>query len=161
LDGGFSLLANRAETRDFAEFFAEAEPRLRVALVACLGLELGQEASAEAFAFAWENWERVVATKNPVGYLYGVGRNKARAMNRRPVRMLVDVSSGDPPWVEPGLPNALARLSDRQRTVVMLLYCFDWSLSEVAEMMGTAKGTIQLHARRAMSKLRADLGVES
>ena len=155
------LLANRAETRDFAEFFAEAEPRLRVALVASLGVEVGQEASAEALVFAWENWERVLATKNPVGYLYGVGRNKARRMNRRPVRMLVDVSADNPPWVEPGLPDALGRLSERQRTVVMLLHCFDWTLTEVAETLGTAKGTVQLHARRAMSKLRADLGVES
>lgn len=155
------MLTDRAETRDFAEFFAEAEPRLRVALVSSLGLELGQEASAEALAFAWENWERVLATRNPIGYLYGVGRNKARAMNRRRSRPLFEVLSVDPPWVEPALPGALARLSERQRTVVMLLYCFDWTLSEVAETLGTAKGTVQLHARRAMSKLRADLRVES
>lgn len=155
------MLANRAETRDFADFFAEAEPRLRVALVSSLGLELGQEASAEALAFAWENWDRVSATKNPIGYLYGVGRNKGRTMRRRPFRMLFDVLADDPPWVEPALPGALARLSERQRTVVMLLYCFDWTLSEVAETLGTAKGTVQLHAQRAMSKLRADLGAES
>ena len=155
------MLTNRAETTDFAEFFAEAEPRLRVALVSSLGLELGQEASAEALAFAWENWGRVLATKNPIGYLYGVGRNKARSMKRRPSRMLFDIHTDDPPWVEPALSGALARLSERQRTVVMLLYCFDWTLSEVAEILGTAKGTIQLHARRAMSKLRADLRVES
>jgi DNA-directed RNA polymerase specialized sigma24 family protein len=155
------LLTDRAETRDFAEFFAEAEPRLRVALVSSLGLELGQEASAEALAFAWENWERVLATRNPIGYLYGVGRNMARTMNRRRSRPLFEVPAVDPPWVEPALPGALARLSERQRTVVMLLYCFDWTLSEVAETLGTAKGTVQLHARRAISKLRADLRAES
>lgn len=155
------MLTNRAETRDFAEFFAEAEPRLRVALVSSLGLELGQEASAEALAFAWEHWERVMATQNPIGYLYGVGRNKARTVNRRPSRTLFDVRVDHPPWVEPALPGALARLSERQRTVVMLLYCFEWTLSEVAETLGTSKGTVQLHARRAMSKLRADLGAES
>ncbi|HEX6302348.1 MAG TPA: RNA polymerase sigma factor [Acidimicrobiia bacterium] len=155
------MLANRVKARDFTEFFAEAEPRLRVALVSSLGLEMGQEASAEALAFAWENWERVQAARNPIGYLYGVGRNKARTMKRRPSRMLVDVVTDDSPWVEPALPGALARLSERQRTVVMLLYCFDWTLNEVANVLGTTKGTIQLHARRGMSKLRADLRVES
>lgn len=42
----------------------------------------------------------------------------------------------------------------------MLLYSFDWTMGEVAEFLGMAKGTVQLHARRGLAKLRRDLGVE-
>jgi DNA-directed RNA polymerase specialized sigma24 family protein len=152
---------NQVKDLGFTAFFMVAEPRLRVALVSSFGLDLGQEAAAEALAFAWERWERVSAISNPVGYLYRIGRNKAihATASRKPV-LFPDAPASDPPWVEPALAAALARLSERQRTVVMLLYCFEWSLAEVAEVLGMAKGSVQLHARRGMSKLRADLGVE-
>jgi DNA-directed RNA polymerase specialized sigma24 family protein len=43
----------------------------------------------------------------------------------------------------------------------MLIHCFQWSFQEVADMMGVSKGTVQLHERRAMRRLRRDLGVDS
>jgi RNA polymerase sigma factor (sigma-70 family) len=62
------------------------------------------------------------------------------------------------PWVEPGLPAALATLSERQREVVMLLHCFDWTLGEVADVLGMSKGTVQVHERRGLARLRRELG---
>lgn len=124
-------------------------------------MDVGQDASAEALAFAWEHWDRVRRTKDPKAYLYGVGRNKARGAMRRRPPTLPPVPPSGLPWIEPGLPKALTRLSERQRTVVMLLYSFDWTMSEVAELLGMAKGTVQLHARRGLSKLRGELGVDS
>ena len=154
------MLPDRVKTDDFTEFFKTAEPRLRMALCSAFGIDVGQEASSEALAFAWEHWDRVRGTANPAGYLYGVGRNKARGSLRRRPAILPAVPPGSLPWIEPSLPTALARLSERQRTVVMLLYSFDWTMTEVAELLGMAKGTVQLHARRALVKLRRDLGVE-
>ncbi len=43
----------------------------------------------------------------------------------------------------------------------MLLHCFEWTLSEVADLLGLARGTVQLHENRGMARLRRDLGVES
>jgi len=59
----------------------------------------------------------------------------------------------------PGLPAALHRLSRAQRTVVVLLHCFDWSQAEVAELLGVARGSVQTHDERALGKLRRALGV--
>ena len=42
----------------FTQFVEEVEGRLRHALVARYGLDLGRESAAEAMAYAWENWER-------------------------------------------------------------------------------------------------------
>ena len=136
-------------------------PRLRVAFCSSFGIDVGEEAAAEAMAFAWENWDTVCRKSNPAGYLYGVGRNKAKTRLRGRVPLLLPAVGGSgQPWVEPGLPNALGRLSQRQRTVVMLVYCFEWTLGETARVLGMSKGTVQLHARRGLARLRRDLGVE-
>ena len=57
------------------------------------------------------------------------------------------------------MPAALANLPERQRVVVMLLHSFEWTMSEVAELLGVSKSTVQNHAERAMARLRRKLGV--
>ena len=146
-------------TGEFADFVASAEPRLRVALKAAFGFYVGEEATAEALAFAWEHWDRVQASANPIGYMYGVGRNSVRRSRHRRPPPLPAVRPAELPWIEPALPAALDRLSDRQREVVLLLHCFEWTLAEVAEALGMSKGTVQVHARRGMAHLRRELGV--
>ena len=145
----------------FTQFAQGAEPRLRLALGAAFGFDIAQDATAEALAFAWEHWDRVTKASNPVGYVFGVGRNKARrSLHRQRVPFLPPVRVSELPWVEPGLPAALGRLSERQREVIMLLHCFEWTLSEVSETLGMARGTVQIHERRGMARLRKDLGVD-
>jgi DNA-directed RNA polymerase specialized sigma24 family protein len=90
-----------------------------------------------------------------------VGRNRARrSLSRHHAPFLPPVPSSEIPWVEPGLPAALGRLSVRQREVIMLLHCFEWTLSEVSELLGLSRGTVQIHERRGLARLRRDLGVE-
>lgn len=144
---------------DFNEFARTAEPRLRQALCSRYGVETGREATAEAMAVAWEHWSRIRTHDNPVGYLFGVGRNKARGSFRRRRVVLWSTPDDVVPWVEPGLPKALALLSPNQRTVVLLIYCFEWTYAEVATLLGTSKTTIQNHAERGMARLRRELRV--
>jgi DNA-directed RNA polymerase specialized sigma24 family protein len=152
----------RAPVTDaFTEFARVAEPRLRLALGAAFGFDLAQEATADAMAFAWEHWDRVMESDNPVGYVFGVGRNRARrSLSRHRAPFFPPVSTSEIPWVEPGLPAALGRLSVRLREVIMLLHCFEWTLSEVSELLGLSRGTVQIHERRGLARLRKDLGVE-
>jgi DNA-directed RNA polymerase specialized sigma24 family protein len=132
-----------------------------LAFGAALGFDLAQEATADAMAFAWEHWDRVMKSDNPIGYVFGVGRNRARrSLSRHHAPFLPPVPSSEIPWVEPGLPAALGRLSVRQREVIMLLHCFEWTLSEVSELLGLSRGTVQIHERRGLARLRRDLGVE-
>ena len=65
-------------TASFIDFVRDVEPRLRVALSATLGTEKGRECTADALAYAWENWDRLATMGNPAGYLYRVGRSRAR-----------------------------------------------------------------------------------
>lgn len=154
------MLRDETASDVFSVFVEEVEPRLRRALSAGFGPEVGQEAAAEALVYGWEHWERVGEMENPAGYLYRVGRDKARRM--RPGRPAVGATSdaSGVPWVEPGLAPALEELTEKQRVVVSLLHAFDWSMSEVAEFLGVSKGTVQSYERRAMKKLQRSLGVE-
>jgi RNA polymerase sigma-70 factor (ECF subfamily) len=148
-------------TEAFTHFVREVGPRLRQSLIAVLGGELGREAAAEALAWGWENWPRLQRMENPAGYLYRLGRNRGMSvLRRRPVFPPLMQVSPESPWVEPGLPAAIAHLAEMQRVTVMLIHGFGWTYAEVAEHLGVATGTVQTHVQRAMAKLRSDLKVE-
>lgn len=150
------MLHGDIEVDSFNEFFADAEPRLKGALTATLGVERGVEAAAEALAYGWEHWERVRVMENPVGYLFRVGQSRAPRFQR--TVDLPEVPVGEMPWVEPGLPHALGGLSKNQRVAVLLIQSFGWTYAEVAELLGVSLGTVQTHLNRGMRRLRRALG---
>jgi DNA-directed RNA polymerase specialized sigma24 family protein len=142
----------------YSRFAREAEPRLRIALAAAVGQDLGMDATAEALAYGWEHWDRVQVMDNPVGYLYRVGRSSVPRLRRITLR---PVPITHVPQVEPALPSALAKLSDRQRVVVVLVHGFDWKHDEVASLLDIDTATVATHVRRALDKLRKALKVET
>lgn len=155
------MAEDETRTTDFAGFVSAKERGLRHSLTAALGPEMGREAAAEALAHGWENWERVESLDNPAGYLYRVGLNWGkRRFGRRSV-VFQDVPEDPRDWFEPGLPDALAGLSEKQRVVVYLVHGQDWSLSEVADLLEISKGSVQKHMERGMAKLRRKLKVET
>jgi DNA-directed RNA polymerase specialized sigma24 family protein len=89
-------IETETESDAFTVFYSETEPQLRRALTAAVGADAGRDATAEALAYGWEHWDRVGAMDNPAGYLYRVGRSKARNRPRR-----------NPTWCRrtPTLPN--------------------------------------------------------
>ncbi len=131
---------------------------LERAFAAAVGVEAGLEATAEALAYGWEHWRRIGRMENPAGYLYRVGRSRAQSRPQPPVD-LPRVESSGMPWVEPALPDAVARLTEQQRTAVLLVHTFGYSLGEAAQMLGVAKGTVQTHVERALTSLRESMGV--
>jgi RNA polymerase sigma-70 factor (ECF subfamily) len=153
------MLSNEVRIESFEGFVRWVEPRLRAALSASLGSEAGRDATAEALAYAWEHWPKVRAMDNPAGYLYIVGRNTGRRWWRRRRVVFLAVDSQRVPWIEPELPAALASLSEQQRVVTMLLHCYEWTMSEVAELLDISKSTVQSHSERGMAQLRRSMGV--
>lgn len=152
-------MADRITVDSFTEFVEVVEPRLKRALVAAFGRDAGLDAAADALAHGWERWEQVREMDNPAGYLWGVGRNKARS-RRRPRPVFPEVPVNHEPWVEPGLPDAMSRLSESQRTAVLLINGFGWTHAEVAELFGISISSVQKHAERGMAKLRRKMGSE-
>jgi DNA-directed RNA polymerase specialized sigma24 family protein len=144
----------------FERFVAQVRPSLLGALVATYGPVDGREATVEALSWAWEHWDRVVELDRPVGYLYRVGQSSTRRfVSRPPPTGLVSLLEESFPEVEPGLLPALGRLSEQQRTVVVLVHGFDWRQSEVAELLEIAPSTVREHLQRALERLRHELEV--
>lgn len=154
------MLLTEHDIDAFGHFVETAEPRLRPALSAALGTEVGREATVDVLSHAWENWDRVRMMANPVGYLYVTGRDRGRRSRRSPRPVFYRVDASVLPWVEPSLPAALEALPDRQQEVVVLLHCYQWTMSEVAELLGISKTTVQNHANRGLASLRHSMGVQ-
>ncbi len=141
----------------FERFVKEAGPRLGRALAAAYGFEDGQDATAEALAYAWENWQKLRHVVNLPGYLFRVGQSRGRR-RRQPV--LFDIGADAEHSFEPGLPKALAGLSQQQRLAVVLVHGYGYTLREVAELTGIRPTTVQNHLSRGLSRLRRSLGVD-
>ena len=143
----------------FERFVAEAGPRLGRALAALYGFEDGRDATAEALAYAWENWHRLQHISNLPGYLFRVGQTRGRR-RRPPPAALFDIGEGGEYSFEPGLPRALAALTQRQRLAVVLVHGYGYTLREVAELTAIRPTTVQNHLSRGLSRLRTLLGVD-
>ena len=139
----------------FTRFVKEVEPRLSHALAAAYGPEIGAEATADALVWAWENWERMQMMKNQAGYLYRVGQSKARRYFRPPKLF----PSPSAPSIDPTLPMLLEGLSKNQRVATVLLYAYDYTEREVAELLGISRWSVRTHAERGLSLLRSALEV--
>ena len=82
------MLRDETTAGTFSDFVEEHEARLRDALTARFGSDIGKDAAADALAYGWEHWERIQAMDNSIGYLYTVGR-------ANPLRMVLLVGSND------------------------------------------------------------------
>jgi RNA polymerase sigma factor (sigma-70 family) len=103
------------------------------------------------------NWD-VVAS--PRAYLMRSVLNEARMHHRSTLRRRVRESQiqtarlVETPDVRPEVLEAVARLSMRQRAVVMLTYWDDLDAGSVAELLGVSAGAVRRHLARAHTRLR-------
>ena len=150
-----ALMAN-VEAAVFSQFIAEVQPRLAKAFVAAYGPERGEDALAEALAYAWAHFDELARRENPAGYLFRVGQSRTRP-RKRPV-VFPPRSHGDDAEVEPALLRALAGLSERQRMCIVLVHVYEWTQHEVAELLGVSASSVQVHISRGMKSLRRAVG---
>jgi len=143
---------------EFERFAAETGPRLRTALTAAYGPDVGADAAAEALAYGWEHWPRLSRMANPAGYLFRVGQSAARA-GRRPQGCLPMPSPQELPTIEPGLVPALESLSEGQRTCVVLVHALGWTQTEAAALLGLDVSTVRTHLARGVARLQHALEV--
>ena len=154
------MLRDVTASDSFTLFVRDCEADLRRALTAGFGYEVGREAVAEALVYGWEHWDRIQGLENPPGYLFRVGQRKAGRMATRSFDLGPEVAVSGESWFEPGFATVWGSLSARQRVVVGLLHAFDWSLGEVAELLGVSRSSVRSYEQRGLKKLRRELGVE-
>jgi len=154
---GFDNDVSHRQRDEFEKFVRASEERLRIALTASFGVADGRTAAVDALSWAWENWDRVKDMSNPVGYLYRVGQTSARRIRPRPIPITGDEVHVDVQRISPELVKAVSDLSNQQRTAVMLVHAFGWTVRDVAEVLDLAPSTVQTHSERALARLRNTL----
>ena len=154
------MIGRREPEHEFAAFVRTVEPKLRAALVSTYGPVDGRALTVDALGWAWEHWDRMESIGHPVAYLYRVGQTASRRYSSRPVPPeLLQAVHDHIPEITPELLPALGRLSEQQRTVVLLVHAFGWSQREVAAVIDISPSTVRQHLERAMTRLRSELEV--
>ena len=160
---GVSVVVVPAETmRDDASFtsFVEAHGgRVRRALVAFYGVQIGTEVAAEAMATAWERWPEISQMDNPAGYLFRVGQSRSRRhlrwARRTSLPLVADRSVVAESHVD--LLRELDRLKPMQRAAVVLVKSYGFSYREVAQVLGVSEAAVTNHVHRGLAALRSKL----
>jgi len=146
----------------FEDFFAAHHQSVLTALAITLNdPELARDAAAEAMTRAYQRWDDVSRHRNPAGWVYRVGLNRARSrlrkfrreVRRRDLDRDLDRAAPSRDEADPRLEAAMASLSVDHRAVVALRFHLDWSESTTAEALGIAPGTVKSRTSRALSSL--------
>lgn len=141
------------------QLIVQLRPRLTEALIARCGPEVGTEAAGDSIVWALSNPEKALGATNPIGLLYRVGQSKARPglrWTRRRADPLADdwLQSVDVRPIDPTLVRALGILTLDQRTAVLLVHAFGWTVREVAELRELPTTAVTNHLHRGLAKLR-------
>lgn len=156
----FSPTPNLADSGFSTLFEAERLPMLRMATLMVGSGAVAEEVVQDAFAAVSERWDRL---ERPGGYLRTAVVNgcaqvlrrrstESRANQQVPVQATTEL-----PTRLLELRDALDRLNERQRIVIVLRYFVDISDEEIAQILGVRPATVRSLAHRAFSVLRKEL----
>ncbi|WP_421118153.1 RNA polymerase sigma factor [Aquihabitans daechungensis] len=156
----------QAMVDDFDAWYTELRPAMAPALAAwCGDASVAADALDEAFTRAFERWDRVQRNGSPEGWVWRTATNVVRRRYRRRSMEQALIERSDAPRSAPGdsieddldLRAALLRLTDRQRTALVLHHIADLPHRAVADAMGVATGTVAATLHQARARLAAEL----
>jgi RNA polymerase sigma-70 factor (sigma-E family) len=150
-------------------FVRTEHPRLVGALALyCGDLDVAEEIAQEALARACRDWSTVSTLRSPGAWTHRVAVNLAtshfrrRAAERRARARHGPSDDGVGREADAAdvlaVRTAVAALPRRQRAAVVLRYYADLPVSEVAEALGCAEGTVKSLTAKAVAALRRELG---
>jgi RNA polymerase sigma-70 factor (sigma-E family) len=156
-----------AEADGFAQFIEAREQALRrTAWLLTNDWALAQDLVQTALARSWPHWGRIRRGDDPEIYVRRVmvntwatwHRRRRKAEQLRGVLAAGPVSGDVAAEVATRLAvrSLLAKLTHRQRAVVVLRLFDDLSEAQVAQILSCAPGTVRATLSQALARLRAD-----
>jgi RNA polymerase sigma-70 factor, ECF subfamily len=157
-----------AQLEGFEAFYAASYRRIVGQVFAMLGdLHEAEDVAQDAFAKASFHWGRIAAYDQPEAWVRRVAFNQAHNSTRRARRWLVALARHGPPPEVPAasadrldLHQAMGRLSQRHREVLVLHYVAELSVEEMAGQLRLPVGTVKSRLNRARNALAEQLGDE-
>ncbi|TGA83152.1 SigE family RNA polymerase sigma factor, partial [Streptomyces palmae] len=146
---------------DFDQFYAATARRLVAAVYAATGdLAEAEDAVQEAYARAWQRWDRLSQEGDPTPWVRTVALRLAVSSWRRARnRLRAHLRHGPPvdmPELAPdrvALMDALRGLKPDQRTVLVLHHLLDLPIEQVARETGISEGAVRTRLSRARQAL--------
>jgi RNA polymerase sigma-70 factor (ECF subfamily) len=155
---------------DFDEFYGAAARRIvRHAYALTGNISDAQDITQEAFARAWQRWDKVRNLDSPEAWVRRVATNLATSRFRRDRTARVaawQLVAGPVPEVSPdtvALVAALKTLPERHRVVLVLHYLADQPVDQIAAELRCPVGSVKawLSRGRAALTLLLALGDEA
>jgi len=147
--------------RDFRSLFRDERlAMLRVAALLTGSVDIAEDVVQDAFVSVHDRWDQI---ERPGAYLRTTVVNGCRMVLRHRRVEERHRSGADLRAVEElperlvDLRDAVSRLGERQRVVVVLRYFVDLPDHEIAEVLGCRPSTVRSLARRATAVLRKEL----
>ena len=152
-----------AEVDGFREFVRERTPALsRHAYLLTGDHQLAEDLLQSALAGSYRHWRRI-ADSNPEAYVRrAMYHQQISWWRRRRVpeqlaaephqRMLADPAEATA--LRLTMAQALARLTPKQRAVIVLRFYDDLTEAQAADVLGCRIGTVKRHAHDALRRLR-------
>ncbi len=151
---------------DLAGLFHDHHTRLlRVAYLLSGDEQVAEDLVADAFAKAYRHLARgrvddpgaYLRTAVVNGWKRQVGRRMRDRDHSRRLRVVGAPTFENDSADRDRVPPALAGLSARQRSVVVLRFLDDRSEAETASILGISPGSVKTHSHRALTLLRSTL----
>lgn len=148
---------------DFATFYDAHHSTLVGSLVLYTGdRELAADLAQESMARAFRDWKKVSRLGSPLGWLHRVAFNLANSTFRRRLLERRSRSRGGSDdthhdrdvGAAMAVREAVSSLPTRQKTALVLRYFADLSVTEVADAMGCAEGTVRALTSQGLQALR-------
>lgn len=148
----------------------QAERLVRSLTAIFLDRELAADAVQDAFLQLYKHWDEVTKAGDPDAWLFRVAVNRGKDYRRgiarysRLLRRLVNTvprHSTSVDW-EPRTEfmSVLSQLPTRQRIAAALYYDADFSVADIARVMGISEGSVNSHLHRARVALKDILEVK-
>ena len=144
-----------------AFFYGHYESVRRSLTIALAYPLLAEELAQDAFTRALSKWRRVSQMERPAGWVYIVALRAGRRSRGKGPEMItaepMSADIADDVLQDVDLAEVIGRLPERQRIAIVLRYLVDLPLSDVAEAMDCAVGTVKSTLHAALARLGLEL----
>jgi RNA polymerase sigma-70 factor (ECF subfamily) len=152
-------------SQSFDEFYAGTVQRVTAQLFAMTGDRAeAEDVVQEAYARAWQRWERVASYASPEGWVRTVAYRVSVSTWRKAANRRLAHHRHGPGEAVPGVSEdyvaliaALRQISDSQRRVVVLHYLVGLSVGEIARETGISPAAVRTRLSRGRQALSVQL----